>query len=62
MSAASAREGTAVLYTTHYLEEAEALCHRIGILDHGKILVEGTLSELQQKAGGDNVFAVEGQF
>lgn len=56
------QEGTGVLYTTHYLEEAEALCHRIGILDHGKILAEGTLSELQQKAGGDNVFAAEGNF
>jgi ABC-2 type transport system ATP-binding protein len=51
--------GSAVLYTTHYLEEAEALCHRIGIIDHGQILAEGTLLELQRRLGGDQLFVVE---
>ena len=56
------REGTAILYTTHYLEEAETLCHRIGIIDHGKLLAEGTLQELQQRLGGDQLFVLEGNF
>jgi ABC-2 type transport system ATP-binding protein len=52
--------GTGILYTTHYLEEAETLCRRIGIIDHGKLLAEGTLSDLQERLGGDKVFVVEG--
>ncbi len=55
-------EGTAILYTTHYLEEAETLCHRIGIIDHGKLLTEGTLAELQHRLGGERLFALEGKF
>ena len=47
--------GTAILYTTHYLEEAETLCQRIGIIDHGRLLAEGTLSQLQERLGGDRV-------
>ena len=54
------RDGTAFLYTTHYLEEAETLCQRIGILDHGRLLAEGTLEELQQRLGGDRLFVLEG--
>jgi ABC-2 type transport system ATP-binding protein len=52
--------GTAILYTTHYLEEAETLCERIGIIDHGRLLVEGTLAELQDRLGGDRLFVIEG--
>jgi ABC-2 type transport system ATP-binding protein len=54
--------GTAILYTTHYLEEAETLCQRIGILDHGRLLAEGTLHELQERLGGDRVFVLEADF
>ncbi len=57
-----AQSGTAILYTTHYLEEAEAFCHRIGVIDHGKLLAEGTLADLQQRLGGDRLFALEGRF
>ncbi|HYE77253.1 MAG TPA: ABC transporter ATP-binding protein [bacterium] len=39
-------EGFALLYTTHYMEEAERLCDRIGVVDHGKLIAEGTLREL----------------
>ena len=39
-------EGMAVLYTTHYMEEAERLCDRVGIIDHGKLIAEGTRREL----------------
>ena len=38
--------GVGVLYTTHYMEEAERFCKRIGIIDHGKLIAEGTRSEL----------------
>ena len=44
-------EGLAVLYTTHYMEEAERLCNRIGIIDHGKIVAEGTRRELVELVG-----------
>jgi ABC-2 type transport system ATP-binding protein len=54
--------GTGILYTTHYLEEAETLCARIGIIDHGRLLAEGTLGELQERLGGDRVFVLEGNF
>ena len=54
--------GTAILYTTHYLEEAEMLCDRIGIIDHGQLLAEGTLSQLQERLGGDRLFVVEADF
>jgi ABC-2 type transport system ATP-binding protein len=53
------KSGTAILYTTHYLEEAETLCDRIGIIDHGRLLAEGTLAELQERLGGDRLFALE---
>ncbi len=39
-------EGLAVIYTTHYMEEAERLCDRIGIIDAGRLLAEGTRAEL----------------
>lgn len=51
--------GTGILYTTHYLEEAEALCDRIGIIDHGRLLAEGRLNQLQERLGGDRVFVLE---
>jgi len=54
--------GTGILYTTHYLEEAESLCERIGIIDHGRLLAEGTFSELQERLGGDRVFVLEADF
>ena len=54
--------GTAVLYTTHYLEEAETLCTRIGIMDHGRILAEGTVAELKRRLGEHDVVSVRGSF
>jgi len=55
-------DGVGILYTTHYLEEAESLCDRIGIIDHGKILAEGTLAELQERLGQDQIFVLDGFF
>ena len=44
--AALGESGMSVLYTTHYMEEAERLCRRVGIVDHGKLLAVGTRREL----------------
>ncbi|MEX2394411.1 MAG: ABC transporter ATP-binding protein [Actinomycetota bacterium] len=46
-----ASEGMAVLYTTHYMEEAERLCDRVGIIDEGRLIVEGTRRELVSGLG-----------
>ncbi len=46
-----AAEGMAVLYTTHYMEEAERLCDRVGIIDQGVIRAEGTRRELVEMVG-----------
>jgi len=43
--------GTAILYTTHYMEEAERLCARIGIIDSGRLIAEGTRAELVERLG-----------
>ncbi len=58
----TAAAGTTVLYTTHYLEEAERLCQRIGIMDHGKLLAEGTLEELKTMVGEEETIVIRGSF
>jgi ABC-2 type transport system ATP-binding protein len=45
-------QGTSILYTTHYMEEAERLCNRIAIIDHGRIIAEGTHEDLVRNAFG----------
>jgi ABC-2 type transport system ATP-binding protein len=45
-------EGMSIIYTTHYMEEAERLCDRVAIVDHGKIIALGTNAELVQNAFG----------
>jgi len=47
--------GTTVFLTTHYLEEADALCDRLAIIDQGRVVVEGTSDELKQAVAGDVV-------
>jgi ABC-2 type transport system ATP-binding protein len=47
--------GTTVFLTTHYLEEADALCDRLAIIDHGLIVAEGTSDELKRQVAGDVV-------
>ncbi|MGB7425853.1 MAG: ATP-binding cassette domain-containing protein, partial [Ornithinimicrobium sp.] len=53
-------EGMAVLYTTHYMEEAERLCDRIAIIDSGTIQAEGTQDELIQLTGGVDTIRLAG--
>lgn len=48
-------KGKAILYSTHYMEEAEQLCDRIILLDKGKIVAQGTLEELREMTGGSNL-------
>jgi ABC-2 type transport system ATP-binding protein len=57
-----ASNGTTIVYTTHYLEEAERLCDRIGIIDHGKIIADGTIEELERMVGREDVITVRGSF
>ncbi|MDF2674551.1 MAG: antibiotic transporter ATP-binding protein [Clostridiales bacterium] len=41
------RRGSTIIYTSHYMEEAESLCHRVGIIDNGKLIALGTKQELK---------------
>jgi ABC-2 type transport system ATP-binding protein len=52
-------EGQTILLTTHYMEEADRLCNRVAIMDHGRILALGTPSELKQSVGADTVVTVK---
>ena len=45
------RQGTTVLYTTHYMEEAQELSNRVGIIDHGELIALGTQAELTRQIG-----------
>jgi ABC-2 type transport system ATP-binding protein len=47
--------GTTVFLTTHYLEEADALCDRIFIIDHGRIVAAGTAEDLKRQIAGDAI-------
>jgi len=53
------QSGLTILYTTHYMEEAEKLCDRIAIMDAGRVLADGTLSELLTQNGGQSVVEME---
>jgi ABC-2 type transport system ATP-binding protein len=55
-----AGEGIAVLYTTHYMEEAERLCDRVAIIDEGKVKAEGTRRELVQLVGQRDRVSIAG--
>lgn len=52
-------EGNTLVLTTHYLDEAERLCDRLVIMDHGRILIEGAPADLIREHAGSNVVEVE---
>jgi ABC-2 type transport system ATP-binding protein len=54
-----ANEGRAVIYTTHYMEEAQRICSRVAIMDRGRVLAIGTVAELIAEHGGDSVVTVD---
>ena len=54
--------GACVLYTTHYMEEAERLCDTLAIIDHGKIIAQGTVAELKAQLGARDALELSGQF
>ncbi|MEO5798699.1 MAG: ABC transporter ATP-binding protein [Gemmatimonadales bacterium] len=51
-------DGITVVLTTHYMEEADRLCERVAIVDHGRILAEGTPEEIKRDAGGSSIVDV----
>jgi ABC-2 type transport system ATP-binding protein len=55
-------KGTCVLYTTHYMEEAEKLCDELAIIDHGRIIAAGTLQQLRSEFGGNDIIRLSGSF
>lgn len=54
------KEGMTIVYTTHYMEEAERFCDRIGIIDNGTIIAQGTLEELKQQGGEKESLVISG--
>jgi len=62
MVEAERETGACVLYTTHYMEEAESLCDSLAIIDHGKIIAEGTVDELKAQLGARDVLQLNGDF
>jgi ABC-2 type transport system ATP-binding protein len=54
--------GTAVIFTTHQLAEVETTCTRIAIMDHGRILAQGTLDELVRIVGERDIVEITGEF
>lgn len=50
--------GKTIIYTTHYMEEAQKLCDKVGIIDHGKLLALGTVEELLKQHGGETQISI----
>jgi ABC-2 type transport system ATP-binding protein len=53
------KEGRTIVYTTHYMEEAERLCDRVGIIDHGKLLALDSVRNLIEQHGGASTVIAE---
>jgi len=52
--------GKTIVYTTHIMSEAETLCDRVAIIDHGQVIELGTVAELKRSLGRDHVTHIEG--
>jgi sodium transport system ATP-binding protein len=50
-----ATAGKCVLFSTHLLDQAEAICHRLGVIGHGTVLAQGTVAELKSMTGTENL-------
>ena len=59
---AQVKDDTCVLYTTHYMEEAEALCDELLIVDHGNVIASGSLADLRSMMGERDILRFRGQF
>ena len=59
---AETARGATVLYTTHHMEEAEALCDRIAIVDKGRKIAEGTVEDLREEVGERDIITLTGSF
>jgi ABC-2 type transport system ATP-binding protein len=58
----NAEDGITIFLTTQYLEEADALAHRVGIIDRGRVVAEGSPAELKRSLGSDVIVArVDGE-
>lgn len=53
------KEGMTVIYTSHYMEEVEFLCRRIGIIDHGEVIAVGTKDDLCNRLSGGTIVKME---
>jgi ABC-2 type transport system ATP-binding protein len=62
MVQAERADGACILYTTHYMEEAEFLCDSLAIIDHGKLIASGTVDELRSQLGARDVLQLTGMF
>ncbi len=54
--------GTAVIYTTHYMEEAERLCDHLVIMDKGKVIAAGTVEQLREQVGERDLITLVGEY
>lgn len=54
------RQGSTIIYTSHYMEEVEQICSRIAIIDHGRVLATGTTEELKQMIKTGESITIEG--
>lgn len=51
--------GSTVIYTSHYMEEVESLCDRVGIIDHGKLIAYGAKNDIKKQAVSDEMIVIE---
>ena len=62
MVEAERNAGACIVYTTHYMEEAERLCDSLAIIDHGKLIAQGTVAELRAQLGARDILQLSGHF
>ena len=55
------KRGATIIYTTHYMEEVEAICDRVLIMDRGLVIAEGTLKELKESMEESTVYNISGE-